>query len=237
MLDQRRVEVTGAGYAPAGTFQVDGKPVEPRSDDHLALALRIGALCNDTQLKRDDGQDAVLGDPTEAALVVAAEKAGMSVAVLAPEFPRISEVPFDSTSKRMVTVHRTPQGQTLAYVKGSPGTLIAESSAQVRAAGVAPLTPEDRHAWEEANEKLAAAALRILGLAYRELPEGYHEDDLAKELIFVGLVGMSDPLRRSGNVWVYTPRAHASSAWIWPGSSWGTVRRRANARQMSKQAN
>ncbi len=195
VLDQRRVEITGAGYAPAGTFQVDGKQVDPRSDEHLALALRIGALCNDAKLEHEDGQDAVLGDPTEAALVVAAEKAGMNLADLGAEFPRVNEAPFDSTSKRMVTVHRTPQGQTLAYVKGSPGTLIALSSAQVRAAGTAPLTAEDRSAWEKANEKLAGAALRVLGLAYRELPEGYQEGDLAKELIFVGLVGMSDPLR------------------------------------------
>jgi Ca2+-transporting ATPase len=195
VLDQRRIEVTGAGYAPVGTFQVDGKPVDPRSDDHLALALRIGALCNDAKLERADGQDAVLGDPTEAALIVVAEKTGMNHAVLAPDFPRISEVPFDSTTKRMVTVHRTPQGQTLEFVKGSPGTLIAASSAQVRATGVVPLTSEDRQALEESNQKLASAALRVLGLAYRELPEGYNEGDLARELIFVGLVGMSDPLR------------------------------------------
>ena len=55
----------------------------------------------------------------------------MNQAVLAPDFPRLSEVPFDSTSKRMVTVHRTPEGRTIAYVKGSPGTLLAASTAQV----------------------------------------------------------------------------------------------------------
>ena len=119
----------------------------------------------------------------------------MNQAVLAPDFPRISEVPFDSTSKRMVTVHRPPQGRTMAFIKGSPGQLIAASSAQVRAAGVSPLTPDDRRRWEETNQELAGAALRVLGLAYRELPEGYNEGDFARDLIFVGLVGMSDPLR------------------------------------------
>lgn len=206
VLDQRRIEVTGTGYASEGTFQDGDKPVDPRSDEHLGLALRIGALCNDAKVERADGRETVLGDPTEAALIVAAEKAGMTLAVLDPGFPRISEVPFDSTSKRMVTVHRTPQGQTIAFVKGSPGTLLAASIAHVRAAGVTPLTPEDRQYWEESNKRLAGAALRVLGLAYRELPEGYSEGEFARELIFVGLVGMSDPLREEAKAAIATCR-------------------------------
>ena len=195
MLDDRRVEVTGAGYAPVGKFQDGDKPVDPRSDEHLALALRIGMLCNDAKVERADGHDTVLGDPTEAALIVAAEKAGMNPAALAIEFPRLSEVPFDSASKRMVTVHRSPQGPTLAFVKGATATMMAASSSQFRATGVTLLTADDRRRWDETNEELASAALRVLGLAYRELPEGYTEADFDRELIFVGLVGMSDPLR------------------------------------------
>ncbi len=206
VLDQRRVEVTGTGYAPEGTFQDGDKPVDPRSDEHLALALRIGMLCNDAKVERTDGRETVLGDPTEAALIVAAEKAGMNHAVLDPDFPRLSEVPFDSTSKRMVTVHRTPQGRTMAFVKGSPGALIAASSTQVRATGATPLTPDDRQRWEETNQGLAGAALRVLGLAYRELPEGYNEGDFARDLIFVGLVGMSDPLRDEAKAAIATCR-------------------------------
>jgi len=205
-LDQRRVDVTGTGYAPVGKFQDGDKPVDPRADEHLALALRIGMLCNDAKVDRTDGHDTVLGDPTEAALIVAAEKAGMNQADLAPDFPRISEVPFDSASKRMVTVHRAPQGRTMAFLKGSPGTLIAACSGQVRATAVTPLTADDRRRWEETNEKLAGAALRVLGLAYRELPEGYTEDAFSKELTFVGLVGMSDPLRDEAKAAIATCR-------------------------------
>ncbi len=139
-LDHRRIDVTGAGYEPTGTFQIGNKAVDPRSDDQLALALRIGMLCNDAKVERNDGDDTVRGDPTEAALIVVAEKAGMHNATRVAEFPRLSEVPFDSTSKRMVTVHRTPQGGTIAFVKGSPGTMIASCKAHVRAAGVTPLT-------------------------------------------------------------------------------------------------
>ena len=117
MLDQRRVEVTGAGYAPVGKFQDGDKTVDPRSDEHLALALRIGMLCNDAKVERTDGHDTVLGDPTEAALIVAAEKAGMNQAALAIEFPRLSEVPFDSASKRMVTVLTRENGAIVASRK------------------------------------------------------------------------------------------------------------------------
>lgn len=206
-LDQRRVDVGGAGYEPTGTFQVDGTTVDPRSDEHLALALRVGMLCNDAKLERTDDHATVLGDPTEAALIVAAEKAGLHHAAFVSEFPRLDEVPFDSTSKRMVTVHRTPQGGTIAFLKGSPATMIAASTSQVRGSGVAALAPEDRRRCEETNRELAGAALRVLGLAYRELPDGYNEDDLDRDLTFVGLVGMSDPLRDEAKAAIATCRA------------------------------
>ena len=194
-LDHDRIDVTGTGYKPHGHFLRSETRVDPLSDDRLMLALRIGSLCNDAKRDHTDGTDLLLGDPTEAALVVVAEKAGMTAAKLVQEFPRLSEIPFDSVSKRMTTVHRTRSGQTIAFVKGSPGTLIAQSASQLGTEGVVALTNEDRQNWEQSNIKLAGSALRVLGLAYRELPEHYHDDDLARELIFVGLVGMSDPLR------------------------------------------
>ncbi|BBO33414.1 cation-translocating P-type ATPase [Lacipirellula parvula] len=205
-LDQRRVDVTGAGYQPIGDFRVADKPVDQRSDEHLALALRIGMLCNDAKVERTDGRVTVLGDPTEAALVVVGEKAGMNQVDLAAEFPRSSELPFDSTSKHMVTVHRAPQGRIFAFVKGAPATLLAASSTQFGATGVTSLTPDDSRRWHETNQELASAALRVLGLAYRELPEGYDEGDLGRDLIFVGLVGMSDPLRDEAKAAIATCR-------------------------------
>ena len=159
------------------------------------LALRIGALCNDAKVERHDGHDTVLGDPTEAALIVVAEKAGMDLAQLCEEFVRVDELPFDSIRQRMVTVHRTTHGRTIAFVKGSPGKMLAASTTQFRAKAVTPLTPDERKVWEQANLDLAGAALRVLGLGYRDLPEDYSEDDLTRDLTFVGLVGMSDPLR------------------------------------------
>ncbi len=205
-LDQRRIQVTGAGYASTGKFQDGDKPVDVQSDEHLALALQIGMLCNDAKVNRTNGHTTVLGDPTEAALIVAGEKAAWNQTDLTRDYPRLAEVPFDSTSKRMVTVHRTPQGATRAYVKGAPTTVIAASSSQCRAAGVSPLTTADRQHWKETNDELAGTALRLLALAYRELPDGYNEADLAKELIFVGLVGMRDPLREEAKPAIATCR-------------------------------
>ena len=196
VLDGRRVQVTGSGYAPVGEFLgTDGARMDPRTDPHLSLALRIGALCNDARIDRTGGTESVLGDPTEAALLVAAEKAGMTRASLDRDDPRIDEVPFDSHTKRMVTVHRSPAGTAVAFLKGSPGTLLDLSSGQLREAGVEPLTEEDRERHRGSNRELAGAALRVLGFAYRELPEGYSRADLDRDLVFVGLVGMIDPLR------------------------------------------
>ncbi len=205
-LADRSVKVTGTGYRPTGKFQHGDQDLNPCADEQLSLALRIGMLCNDAKVYHDGGLDTVLGDPTEAALIVVAEKAGMKRNLLGSDFPRLSEVPFDSASKRMITVHSTPQGRTAAFLKGSPGTLIAASSAQALPSGVTPMTPDDRRRWEETNQKLAGAALRVLGLAYRELPQKHNQDDLAKDLTFVGLVAMSDPLRDEAKAAIATCR-------------------------------
>jgi Ca2+-transporting ATPase len=194
-LGARRLEVTGSGYATHGEFRVEDRRVEPRRDDHLALALRIGALCNDARIDRADGRTAVLGDPTEAALIVAAEKAGLGRAGLDRDYPRIGEVPFGSDTKRMVTVHRAPDGKTVAYVKGAPSVLLDASPSQFVTPGERPLAAEDRERLLALNGEMAGRALRVLALAYRELPDGYDESQLARDLVFVGLVGMIDPLR------------------------------------------
>jgi Ca2+-transporting ATPase len=100
VLDTRRIDVAGIGYSPSGGFLQDGQPVDPRADAHLTLALRIGVLCSDAKVVHADGKDAVLGDPTEAALIVAAEKAGLKENALEAELPASASSP--STARRSV---------------------------------------------------------------------------------------------------------------------------------------
>ena len=208
VLDMRRIDVTGAGYSPVGEFRADGRPVDVGADVHFALALRVGVLCNDAKVTHADGIHAVLGDPTEGALIVVAEKAGYEEEVLEAEFPRIQEQPFDSATKRMATVHQTPEGGRIMFVKGSPAVLLEASSSQVCASGVTPLSSDDRARWKELNADLAGAALRVLALAYRDVPENQTENDTAatNDLVFVGLVAMTDPLREAARDAIATCR-------------------------------
>jgi P-type Ca2+ transporter type 2C len=193
------IDVTGTGYAAEGELKVDAKKIELTKDTDahapLRLALRIGALCNDAKLEHAAGIT-VLGDPTEAALLVAAQKAGLDQKAMERDYPRTGEVPFSSETKRMATTHRTPDGHTVAYVKGSPAAILDASVSMLDAAGaVIPMTDDARAHGRAANDGLAALALRVLGLAYRDLPEQHSDDDVTRELIFVGFVGMIDPLR------------------------------------------
>jgi P-type Ca2+ transporter type 2C len=195
----QRVEVTGTGYAARGALRAEDRTLGPMTDadrdSPLHLALRIGALCNDATIDRSGATAAVLGDPTEAALIVVAEKAGLERAALALAYPRLAELPFRSETKRMVTVHQTPEGRTVAYVKGSPAAVLEASVAVLGPGGVTPMSEEARAHYRALNEGMAASALRVLALAYRQLPSPYREEDLIHELCFVGLVGMIDPLR------------------------------------------
>ena len=178
-LGSMRVEVSGTGYAPTGEFTGN------MDEAALHLALRIGALCNDAAVNREGDTATVLGDPTEGALLVAAEKAGLDRASLDRDYPRIAEVPFNSQSMMMATVHRTPEGTTVAFVKGAPSEIVAAS--------VSDEAGRDRAL--ALNRDLAGQALRVLGLAWRELPAEYTNDDLTRGLTLAGFAGMIDPLR------------------------------------------
>jgi Ca2+-transporting ATPase len=194
-LDGRTIEVSGSGYALAGSFRLHGSIIDPQTDTQLELLLRIGALCNDAAIDRHNEPVAVLGDPTEGALLIAAIKAGFDPERMADEYERIGEIPFDSETRCMVTIHRTPAGRAMAYLKGAPAVALERSMQQHTRAGVRPLTDADRQAWLQKNQELAGTALRVLGLAYRQLPEAYDDSSLAQDFTFVGLVGMMDPLR------------------------------------------
>jgi Ca2+-transporting ATPase len=194
--------VTGEGYGPEGEF-------EPNPED-LRLLLEIAALCNDARLVERDGVWQVQGDPTEGALLTAAAKAGIERAGLEQEWPRRAEVPFDSSRKRMSTIHEARGGFFRVCVKGAPDVLLRHCGRRLRAGDVEPLDDAAREAILAVNAAFADEALRVLGFAYRELdglPDTIEEADVERDLVFVGLLGMIDPPRPEARAAVARCRA------------------------------
>jgi len=192
----RMVEVTGAGYAPVGEFKGSG-PIDIKSDKSLAMLLRGGILCNDSDLHEKEGKWMIKGDPTEGALVVAAAKAGMHTHEIKLENPRVEEIPFSSERKRMTTINQMEDGKRAAFMKGAPELILERCTHILNDGKMKVIAKEDREAILKANEGMAHDALRVLGIAYREIPDksAYSEDAIENEMVFLGLVGMMDPPR------------------------------------------
>ena len=194
-VGNKTIEVTGTGYEPAGEFRADRMPIMRGENGDLDLILRIGALCNNSSI---DGSR-VLGDPTEGALLVAASKSNMKVGDVEKRYPRVAEIPFSSNRRLMTTIHDTPEGRRVAYVKGSPEKVLQLCRFIHLEGKQTRLSEELRNELLSRNEEMANQALRVLGMAYREIPDtmvSYDEKNLEKDLVFVGLVGMIDPPRQ-----------------------------------------
>ncbi|RDB61738.1 haloacid dehalogenase [Gordonibacter sp. 28C] len=139
--------------------------------------------------------DAVIGDPTEGALLVLARDIGVEPAALRAAYPRLAERPFDSDRKRMSTVHER-DGQVVALVKGALDGLLPRCAFVMDDGGPRPMTDEDRARALDAAQKLSDEALRVLAFATRALPAVPGDgEDIERELVLVGLVGMMDPPR------------------------------------------
>jgi Ca2+-transporting ATPase len=191
----KSIEVTGAGYEPRGAFSLEGGQYEPIQDKDTEMLMLAGALCNDTHLTHSERGWEIKGDPTEGALVVLAQKAGLEEGTLAQQFPRIGEVPFSSERKRMTTIHRSPRGQ-IAFMKGAPEVVLEASGYISRRGEEHPLTLEERERVLDVGRAMAGDALRVLGFAYRRFPDQEGWDESVEEgMVFVGLAGMIDPPR------------------------------------------
>ncbi|MEM3555120.1 MAG: calcium-transporting P-type ATPase, PMR1-type [Candidatus Micrarchaeia archaeon] len=194
-VDGEFVEVTGQGYEPKGEFRKEGNRINPMKEADLSLLLRIGALCNNSHLEDGRGWK-VIGDPTEGALVVTVEKAGLSHEELKKKYPRVEEIPFDSERKRMTTIHKTPEKEIHAYMKGACEIVLERCSHFIENGKVKKLTPEVRKEILKRNSEMAEDALRVLAFAYRKLgTKNYSPERVEREMVFVGLMGMMDPPR------------------------------------------
>jgi Ca2+-transporting ATPase len=207
-----RVDLGGSGYEPVGEILQHGSE-EPAADPVLIADVRRtlmgGALANNATIEEQEGTWTIQGDPTEAALVVAARKIGIGADELDQRFTRIGEVPFSSDRKLMSTVQTDAEhGSTVAVVvKGAPDVLLARCTHERAGDEVKPLTPARRAAILAEVEALAAEALRTLGVAYRRIQHASYDapnETLEAELIFVGIVGIIDPPRPEAQTAVAT---------------------------------
>ncbi|MBE0668996.1 MAG: cation-translocating P-type ATPase [Anaerolineales bacterium] len=220
--DNQFIHVTGTGYTPNGEFQVDGKKINVDEYPAILSTLWLGLLNNDSTIESTGENDSsktyrIVGDPTEGALLVAAAKAGAIHVEIDEAYPRENEVPFDSERKRMITIHdvRNPNPNDLSpfydekhkdwdviAVKGAPD-IVLELCTKYQGMDDKPreMTKEAKERILAANDVMTKDALRVLGFAYRlekdvpDNPEDLKADDLEKELVFVGLLGMIDPPR------------------------------------------
>ncbi len=218
-VDGVLLNITGGGYSPHGEFQRDGETVNITDYPGAATTLWAAVLNNDAELEISGSRDdkatfRMIGDPTEGALIVAGAKAGANAKDLNQAFPRVQEVPFDSARKRMITIHaiRDPKpedlspfkddsqsGRYVIIVKGAPDVVLNLCTHyQTVDNRILPLDEEQRNRVLDANDAMTQDALRVLGMAYRvvpELPQEINADSLEEDLVFTGLVGMIDPAR------------------------------------------
>ncbi len=200
----RLFRVTGAGYAPHGEFYAvnslhpeltePAEAIHAWEDPDLRLALRIGAVCNHARVEpgEEAGNWRIIGDPTEGALVVVAQKADIVHDVLA--FRIKEEVPFDSERKLMSVTSEDAESALMQYTKGAPEGLIDRCGWEFRDGRVALLTDDRRSQLIDVCEGMARRALRVLACGYRR-PDTLSHDIVEDGLTFVGFFGMIDPPR------------------------------------------
>ncbi len=198
--DGRVFNVTGEGYAPEGEIREaneDGKEEYPEA---LTRLLRIGALANNARVTRREGRWQADGNPSGAALLTAAGKAGLDPDALREQVGRLDEVPFSSDRKYMATLHARIEGEegAVALVKGAPDRLFEFCSHILIGGERIELTENRREELRGVNERLAGEALRVMAGAYRNFSADKYEletSDVESGLTLAGLWGMLDPPR------------------------------------------
>jgi Ca2+-transporting ATPase len=214
-------KVTGVGYNPEGIF-LKGDPGNEGSekedseasgkDTHLRFLLLGAALCNDSNLyKEEDGWE-IRGDPTEAALVVVAAKAGFEKSEIDRKYPRIAEIPFSSESKRMTTFNRLENGQDsfldselVAFSKGAPEVILGSCTEIFLDGEIKALTHELKQEISDQVKELADQTLRVMAFSFRPFENGFSPENVSfggipaeiveGGMVFSGLTGMRDPPR------------------------------------------
>jgi Ca2+-transporting ATPase len=215
------IKVTGAGYTPEGKFlkedpegegSENGDSYASGNDTHLHFLLLGAALCNDSSLHNGEDGWEIRGDPTEAALVVAAAKAGFEKSEIDRKYPRLAEIPFSSESKRMTTFNRLENGpdsfldsKLVAFSKGAPEVILGSCTKIFIDGEMKDFTPEKKQEIFEQVKELADQALRVMAFSFRPFEESFPPEKVSsgkisaeiveEDMVFSGLTGMRDPPR------------------------------------------
>jgi len=191
-IDGKIISVTGDGYSPVGKFHIETSDYET-DNEHFQTLLKIGILCNDSKLKKDEKWQ-VHGDPTEGALIVMARKAGFDIDSVKDNNIRVDEYPFNSEKKRMTTFHKDEEG-LVAYSKGA-GEIILNNCANVLTSEeIKEMTPSIQEHLSSIIAQFGKESLRVIGLSYKKIKKD--EKHLAEqEMVFVGFAAMIDPPRK-----------------------------------------
>lgn len=177
-----------------GTLTRNQMTAVEHTGDREMLASAM-ALCSDAMLNTDG---TIEGEPTEAALVAFARDSGLNKYDLEKQMPRVEEAPFDSTRKMMTTIHQRNDGTWISFTKGAPDAVISLCTQKHENGRAVAMTKADREAAVYDNKNMADRALRVLCAAYRiydEMPQDTEPQALEKDLTYIGLVGMIDPVR------------------------------------------
>ncbi|MBE0446672.1 MAG: cation-transporting P-type ATPase [Actinobacteria bacterium] len=198
-VDNRVLEVTGVGYEPVGTFIDNGRELTADELRQYYNLWRSASFCTTSRLvPPGDGRRSwsIVGDPTEASLLVAASKAGFDITEEFKKNPRVYLIPFESARKRMTSINQVGPVD-VACVKGAPKETL-DLSTKIKLNGeIVELTPEKCADIIRANDAFARRGLRVLAIAEREVsPEiGFTAENVERNLIFLGLMAMQDPPR------------------------------------------
>jgi magnesium-transporting ATPase (P-type) len=190
------IEAEGVGYEPRGGFLIEGREIELEEHATALEMIRAGLLCNDARLHRDGLEWQPEGDPTEAALIVLAHKAGFEPERESEERPRLDVIPFASERRYMATLNHDHEGRHFIYVKGAPERVLEMCAREQRGNELAPL---DAEAWRRRADAIAQRGQRVLAVARKDAGSALKELDereTERALTLLGLFGLIDPPRQ-----------------------------------------
>ncbi|MBD2296711.1 HAD-IC family P-type ATPase [Anabaena sphaerica FACHB-251] len=192
VTDSKHIQVTD------GEFIAEEETINPYTYNELLKLIHVTVLCNESEVSKENDVDdyLVTGSATENALIYTAISAGVDVIALKEKYPLLQTNLRSENRNLMSTIHSTHNCHQMVAVKGNPAEVLQVCHRWLKNGQVVPLTAEDRQKMEIENDRLAGKALRVLGIAYSYIEEGDHSNNYESDLIWLGLVGMADPIRK-----------------------------------------